>query len=255
VAAARLAARGARGPAAAIEGRFGLFHAFVGGARRDLDQALQDLGLRWEILRMAYKLYPACHLMHGVLGALAEVMGERRLKPHEVDDVVVTVPERAVPIVLEPQAAKQAPRTPYEGKFSLQFSVAAQLAHGRPGLDTYTAAAIADPEVLGLARRVRYEVRPYEEAAKAFPGGVRVRLADGRVLARDLLYQPGAPENPAAPGEVRAKFRDNAGLALPDDQVAALETHILGLEHHDDLTAVLAPLGRLSAAAAGALSG
>jgi len=41
---------------------------------------------------------------------------------------------------------------------------------------------------------------------------------------------------------VRSKFRENAGLALSDQAVEALEDAILGLEEHDDITAALAPI-------------
>ena len=51
----------------------------------------------------------------------------------EVDEIVVTVPEAAVALVLEPAAPKQAPRTEYEAKFSLQYSTAAMVVHGRLG--------------------------------------------------------------------------------------------------------------------------
>ena len=147
-----------------------------------------------------------------------------------------------MPIILEPAAVKHAPRTDYEGKFSLPYSTAAMLVRGAVGVDTYTEKAIGDPVVLEVARRVRYETRPYPTAGRAFPGGVRIRLRDGRTLAADCPYQKGSPENPLAPGEVRAKFRRNAGLALSPEALAALETAILGLDGVEDLTAALAPL-------------
>ena len=44
---ARLAAHGAEGPPGVLEGRFGVFHAFV-DTRIDLEPQLADLGTRWE---------------------------------------------------------------------------------------------------------------------------------------------------------------------------------------------------------------
>jgi 2-methylcitrate dehydratase PrpD len=96
--------------------------------------------------------------------------------------------------------------------------------------------------VLEVARRVRYETRDYPTAGTAFPGGIRVRLRDGRTLEADCPHQKGAPENPLSPAEVRAKFRRNAGLALPPPAVAALEAAILALDRVEDLGAALAPL-------------
>jgi 2-methylcitrate dehydratase PrpD len=246
IVAARLAARGAAGPAAVLECRHGLYDAFVGEAHPALERELADLGARWETRRIAIKPYPACHYAHGALGAAEQATGGQPLAPDEIADVVVTVPEAAVPIVLEPAAAKRAPRTDYEGKFSLPYSTAALLVRGAVGVETFTEKAIGDPVVLEVARRVRYETRSYPSAGRAFPGGVRIRLRDGRTLAADCAHQKGSPENPLAPAEVRAKFRRNAGLALSPETLAALESAILGLDGVEDLAAALAPLRSLS---------
>jgi 2-methylcitrate dehydratase PrpD len=156
--ATRLAAHGAEGPPGVLEGRFGVFHAFV-NTRIDLEPQLADLGSRWETLRISFKAFPACHFIHGSLGA-TETLREG-LDPNEIEDVVVTVPEAGVSLVLEPAESKVAPRSDYEGKFSLQFSTAAMLVHGRVGLTTYTPQVLTDARVLELARKVRYETKEY----------------------------------------------------------------------------------------------
>jgi 2-methylcitrate dehydratase PrpD len=150
----------------------------------------------------------------------------------------VTVPEAGVSLVLEPAEAKVAPRTEYEGKFSLQYSTAAMLVHGRVGVQTYTEEALADPATLELAKRVRYEVKDYPTYPAAFPGGVTVRTRDGRTLEADFPYQQGGPENPMSPEEVRAKFRENAALALSETAAQELEASVLSLEEADDVRAV-----------------
>ncbi len=242
--AARLAALGAEGPPGVLEGRFGLYHAFV-DTRIDLEPQLADLGERWETPRIAFKAFPACHYIHGSLGATASLGDE--VDPDEVEDILVTVPEAGVSLVLEPAESKVAPRTDYEGKFSLQYSTAAMLVHGSVGLTTYTPEALADERVLGLARQVRYETKDYASYPGAFPGGVRIGLRDGRTLEADLPYQLGAPENPMSAEQVRAKFRENAALA--GGSFEALEEAVLELDHRDDLHAVLSTLGRKRVAA------
>jgi len=249
VLAVRLAALGAEGPPSVLEGKFGLYHSFLGAEKGevDIDGQLADLGSRWETPRIAYKPYPACHVMHGTLGATAEAAAERRFTPAEIADVLVTVPAAWVSLVLEPAEAKVAPRSAYEGKFSLQYSTAAMLVMGKVGVATYSEEAIADPAVLEVARKVRYETRDYPTYPQAFPGGVRVTLASGRRLEADFPYQQGGPENPMSPGEVRAKFRENGSLALSDGDLEALEEAVLSLEEQDDLHTALAPLTRAAA--------
>jgi 2-methylcitrate dehydratase PrpD len=236
--AARLAELGAEGPPGVLEGRFGVFHAFV-DTRIDLEPQLADLGEHWETPRIAFKSYPACHFVHGSLGATASLLDG--LEPAEIEDVVVIVPEAGVSLVLEPAASKVAPRTDYEGKFSLQYSTAAMLVHGRVGLTTYTTEALADTRVLELARKVRYETKEYASYPAAFPGGVRIRLRDGRTLDADLPHQLGAPENPMSEEQVREKFRENAALA--GGGFERLEETVLALEEAADVRGLLAAQG------------
>ncbi len=233
--ATRLAAHGAEGPPGVLEGRFGVFHAFV-DTRIDLEPQLADLGSRWETPRIAYKAFPACHFIHGSLGATATLC--EGLDPNVIEDVVVTVPEPGVSLVLEPAESKVAPRSDYEGKFSLQFSTAAMLVHGRVGLTTYTPEVLSDARVLELARKVRYETKEYPSYPAAFPGGVRIRMRDGRSLEADFPHQLGAPENPMSAEQVREKFRENAELALASSARAELEARVLGLDEQEDLRAV-----------------
>jgi 2-methylcitrate dehydratase PrpD len=247
--ATRLATLGAEGPAGVLEGRFGVYHAFVGAAQGEIDVEAQlaDLGSRWETPRIAYKPYPACHFIHGSLGATSTLLAD--LDPDDVADVLVWIPAAGVPLVLEPAEQKVAPRTDYEAKFSLQYSTAAMLVHGRVGVETYTPAAIADERVLALAGKVRHETRDYESYPAAFPGGVRITLADGRVVEADFPYQRGAPQNPMTADEVREKFRLNASLALSDGAVESLEEAVLTVEEAADVRTVFSALALAGVAA------
>jgi 2-methylcitrate dehydratase PrpD len=238
--AARLAAAGGAGPPSVLEGRFGLYDALIGDRDVPLAEQLADLGERWETLRISYKAYPACHYMHGCLGAAEQLLGD--VEPADIDDVLVTVPEAAVALVLEPVEAKLLPRTDYEGKFSLQYSLAALLVHGRVNLATYSAEALGDPDVRALAAKVRYEVRPYPTYPQAFPGGVRITLRNGRVLEAELEHQLGSPQRPMSEDDVRAKFRENAAPALDADSLDALEEALCTLEEQTDLRAVFSRL-------------
>jgi 2-methylcitrate dehydratase PrpD len=235
----QLAALGAEGPPSVLEGKFGVYDAFV-DQRIDLEEQLADLGTRWETPRIAYKPYPACHFIHGSLGATATICGD--VDPDAVDEVVVSIPEAGVSLVLEPAESKIAPRNEYDAKFSLQYSTAAMLVHGRVGVGSYTDEAIRDARVLELARKVRYETKEYATYPAAFPGGVRIALRDGSVLEADFPYQRGGPDNPMSPDEVRAKFRENASLALSGRAVDELEDGILSLEERDDLRSLFSLL-------------
>jgi 2-methylcitrate dehydratase PrpD len=249
--AVRLAAHGAVGPQSVFEGKFGLYHAFLSLEPGDgrLENELTDLGSRWETPRIAYKPFPVCHVMHGSLGATAQALGGRTLAPEEIAEVVVTVPAAWTSLVLEPLETKRVPRSDYEGKFSLPYSVASMLVRGHVSVGDFTDEAIADRGVLAVAAKVTYETPEYATYPEAFPGGIRAKLVSGETIEGDFPYQKGGPENPLSASEVREKFRGNAMLALPDALVEELEEAILALEEQQDLSAALAPLVAVTVAA------
>lgn len=234
--ASRLAAHGASGPSSVFEGRFGIYRAFV---QTDVDPEALTAGLgdRWETPNIAFKPYPACHYIHAPLDATAQVVAQTPIRADEIEEIVVLSTEAGVSLVLEPLADKHRPRTLYEAKFSLPYSIAWLLLRGPVGVATYTDEAITDSEVLELAAKVRYEVKDYDTFPRALPGGVRIRTRDGRTLEAELPYQRGGPDNPMTPEQVREKFRANAGLAISGDEADSLEEAVMTLERSGDLRA------------------
>lgn len=243
----RLGQLGAEGPPTVLEGRFGLYDAFL-QLKPDLEQQLGDLGSRWETPRIAYKPYPACHYIHGSLGSTRSLLGQFAVE--DIEDILVTLPQAGVALVTEPQDMKRAPRTDYEAKFSLQYSTAAMLVHGQVGVKTYTPEAIGDPKVLAVAAKVRYEVKDYSTYPGSFPGGVVITLKNGQKHLAELDYQKGGPENPLTADEVLEKWRGNASLCLDDKAVRALERTVLGIEEQTDLRSAFAPLASARAGVA-----
>jgi 2-methylcitrate dehydratase PrpD len=247
--AARLARHGATGPRSVLEGRLGVMRSYFRLDKSKLEDRLADLGTVWETPRIAFKPYPACHFVHSCLDATLEATGGRRLEPQEIESIVVSIPPPGVPLVLEPREEKIAPRTEYDAKFSLQYSVAAMVVHGRVGLDAYAPPAIFDERVLSLAARVEHEAKEFPTFGAAFPGSVRITTTAGARLEAALDYQRGGEGNPMTGVEVRRKFDENASLALPDDAVERLAHSVLSL---DQLSSLRDPFSVLGTAASSA---
>jgi 2-methylcitrate dehydratase PrpD len=242
VLAAQLAGAGAQGPPHVFEDRFGFFAAYY-DPDAPIDAQVSDFGDRWETPRIAFKPYPACHFIHSTVDAAAALLAETPVAPEDVTRITVAVPEPGIALVLDPLDAKRAPRTDYEAKFSLPYSVAALLVHGEVGVETYTDEAIADPVVLALAAKVDYVRRDFPTFPQSFPGWIRIETASGAVYERDLAHQRGGPDNPMTREDVARKFRRNAELALDEDVAAAIEESVLSLEELDDVRPCLALLG------------
>jgi len=239
--AAALAAAGFTGPRETFEGRFGLYRSHLGDDDWDAASITADLGARWQLRDIAIKPYPCCHMTHAFIDAAASLRRSTGVTADAIAAVECFIHPREMPVVCEPAASKQTPQTDYDAKFSLPYTVAAMLVHGRVDLTTFDPAAIRDPAVLALARRIVCMPDPQADYPRCFPGRLRLRLHDGRVLEHDEPINRGSIERPLSDAEVRDKFRDNATRRLDAARADALAVAIDNLEHAADLAA----LGRL----------
>lgn len=228
-----LAAHGAHGPAAVLEGPKGLYDAFL--QRPGLEVPLDDLGVRWETTRIAFKAYPTCHFMHPALDALDALLTDGGMVPGDARRITVLLPQAGVDMVLAPLELKRRPRTPYDAKFSAPFAIGALLARGCVDLTAFDADALVDPAILAYADVVEHEVRAYPSFPAAFAGGVRVERRDGSDVEHHVSAQRGSPERPLRPADVVAKYERNACFALPASSVEELRDWALGIGERSDL--------------------
>ncbi|HZV74944.1 MAG TPA: MmgE/PrpD family protein [Conexibacter sp.] len=241
VSAAALAAAGGDGPAGVLEGRFGLYATHFRLEQRDRLGEDWELGTRWETPEISFKPYPACHFIAGALDA-ARTLLAAGLDVAAVEEVVVAVPQAAVPLVLEPRASKLRPRTPFEAKFSLPYSLASMLLHGSLDVATYRPERLLEERVLALAGRIQHEVEDFPHYPDVLPARVTVCLRDGGRVSE--LSPAGAVAPPFTSEDVRRKFRENAALALGEADRAELEARLLAIDEAHDLRMALGPLRR-----------
>lgn len=218
ITAIKLARHGATGPATVLEGEFGVYRAFADQAV-DPSAALTGLGEEWVGTAVATKPYPACHCVHAPVDALLALSQRLGIGPDDVSRIrwiTALVPHWYVKLVGEPLEVKQAPRTVYEARFSLPYTLARAVADGKLSLESFEADKLDDPVVRELAGRIDYEEREYAEYPAAFPGGVRLELADGTIHEEHLHHNVGSVENPMTPSDLDAKFTGAARRVAPD---------------------------------------
>ncbi len=240
--AARLAAAGFTGPRGVFEGRFGLYRSHLGDEGWDLSRLTVALGTRWELLDTGLKPFPCCHYNHAFIDCAAALRAVHAIVPEAIEQVECCIAARQVPVVCEPEASKRAPQTDYDAKFSLPYAVATMLVRGHVDVDDFTPAAIRDPAVLALAQRVVYRHDPDSDFPRRFPGWMRLRLRDGRVLEHREPLNRGSAERPLTATEVQDKFRRNATRALRADAADRLAAVVGVLEREPDLSRLTAAL-------------
>src|SRR5262249_21727603 len=169
------------------------------------------------------------------LDCALELRGAHSLTPDAIDGVECLVPAGQVPIVCEPRASKLRPRTAYDAQFSLPYSVASALLDGRVGLDTYAVERLGDSARLALAQRVTHTVDPDSLFPRGFPGWVRVRLRDGRMLEARAPDGRGSRSRPLSAQAIVDKFRDNAARAVSPARIDEIERTVLALDTLRDI--------------------
>lgn len=134
-------------------------------------------------------------------------------------------------------------RSEFGARFSLPFALASLLCHGRAGLDNYDAAAVADPKIRALARRV--EVAEDPDFTRAFPARqpteVTVVLADGVELSHRTDFHPGEAQNPLGPHAARDKFLALAAPVWGRPTAERLYDRVLDLERVSDVSGLINP--------------
>jgi 2-methylcitrate dehydratase PrpD len=99
--AATLAAQGFQGAPTALEGEGGFYYAFTGSSKGDLtytftgpltanlDDIVADLGRRWEVLDVKFKIYPTPGFNQPVVWLASEMAARHRLVADEIEHVTL----------------------------------------------------------------------------------------------------------------------------------------------------------------------
>jgi 2-methylcitrate dehydratase PrpD len=204
--------------------------------RFDPEAAARGLGEEFLLPRGFIKIHACGRYIHGALDCVETLMARRPLAPEAIKVVRVRTYAMAASLGHTDVGSE------FGARFSLPFAVASLLCHGRSGLDNYEAAAVADPRIHALARRV--EVSEDPDFTRAFPlrqpTEVNVMLADGTELSERADFHRGEAENPHPPEALRHKFLDLAAPVWGTDRAEALYDRVLDLEGVPDVAALAA---------------
>lgn len=229
---AHLARSGFVAPTKPYEGRFGLYQSHLSHLAKDVDYGAitRGLGKEWELLGVAIKPYPVCHLIHACADAALLLRKKHQLTPDRIAKVTALVPKETLHLIAEPVANKIRPASEYDAKFSVQYLVAACLARGRFGLSELEADARNDGEILALAQKVEAAADLETRFPHYFSGGVVVKTVDGSEFRHHEPINRGAGDRALTADEIETKYRDNARLAIAENRVQEIRDIVLNVE-------------------------
>jgi 2-methylcitrate dehydratase PrpD len=219
----------------------GFGYAFYSG-RFKPEKIVSKLGNPYSIIfpGIGLKIYPCCGLTHSPADVTLNLVREHNISPDEVDQVDV-YGEELLPRVL----VYHQPRTGYEGKYSLEYVVAAAIFDRQITADTFTDNNVNRTQVQVFLKKINGRVRPDDEWKDVrihpwnHPAQVVIKLKDGRSISGEAACARGYPDMQLSAEEIVDKYRSCSGQVLPEDKLYRLSSVVLNLENCGDVTDVV----------------
>ncbi len=203
----------------------GLYKTYAGGGKPEA--AIADLGDRFELERIALRLWPSATLIQGLNTALFDLLAKHEIEAARVRRVVIALSRSA----FDMHGGFGAYRGKFEALLSAHYAAAAILHDGALSLAQFTPARYDDPALRRFAKE-KVEIRA-DAALSGSQAKVDIILSDGARVSAHCEDPLGAYENPLSRAQVEQKFRLCGANMLPDariedviDAVNRLETFV-----------------------------
>ena len=221
VLAASLAADGFTGPRTVLEGEFGFLRVFC--TKWDEAELTRGLGEEFVVSTTVLKRYPCHATAHAAVKAVRELQAEHGFTGAQVEAITVTGNQRVVERhnILEPADLMLA-------QYSVPFCVALALYREARDPESFDEAALADPQIRALCRRVRLVPEPAGQHG-GMASTVTITLTDRR------RFECRAENGMLKPGEIADKFLRLTRAALGQDNAATLYERVQGLEDEENV--------------------
>jgi 2-methylcitrate dehydratase PrpD len=249
LAAVNLARSGFTAAPDVLESRAGFFAAYgVEGSRPE--SAIERLGSPWVIVDpgLALKRFPCCYASHRGMDGILQLRQRLGLKAENLERLECRMPPGGMRVLIYPH-----PKTGLEGKFSLQYALAAGILDGQYTLWSFTDEAVNRPQIRDLLARICVGEDPrcagddplLETRSSGSRGFVEVEavLTDARRETVRVHQAPGHPSRELSWDDIAAKFTDCTAQARIDPGKAERALGILKqLETCADIGEVVALL-------------
>ena len=229
---AYLASEGFTGSTEALEADFGGFMSTLHG-QSDPATILDELGSRWEVLRVGFKAYASCASAHTSVDAIDRLMAQG-LSIDNLERLTIRTSKKTKLNIGWPYVPNGIAAAQMNG----YYTAAVKLLDGDAFIDQYREERLADPAILSIVPRIEIVHEPDLDlggAAKRHAIRAEAVLTDGRVLHASVDQRKGSPEYPLSQADIAAKFHRLAAGALPEIKIDALADCIMHLENVTDI--------------------
>ena len=233
---ARLAAAGWTGPRDALLSRNGYYYLYTKGFSNE-ESLLKDLGSYYCADR-TFKPYPSCRATHGAIDCALALARKHTVQTDQIREASLLLPGSAIDNFCgKPLQFDEFPHC--AAAFSYQYTTAVALRYKNVAPAHFSATALADPETMALARKIRLVQWPQTSQRGT---GLKLEMTDGR----ELIETCGVPRgdldaNPMSRAELIEKFMTNVDYSgkISAAQAKNLLDLLENLEQLDTLDRVI----------------
>ncbi len=202
----------------------------------DAERVVEGLGSEWLVTQNYFKLHPTGRYVHSAIDALEDALAgqpDGRIDCDAIERIDVKAYKRAAELCGKNITSS------FGARFSIPFALASILHHGRSGLKSFDADAVANPQVQQLVAKVYVaEELSYNDN---YPNEQRcdlaIRLKSGVTISGHCRFTKGELSNPHSEAELRAKFFELGNAAWGEDLAHQLLDDLMELDQIDHLGA------------------
>lgn len=221
--AALTAQAGMTGTPDLLEGAAGFGAAMTKGAR--WENVFDHFGQSYNITKMTFKNYGCCGHTFPAIDAMGRLLDDNGIHFSDIKAIRVGGYKPTVEV-----CAYRHPKTPFEAKFSLSYTVSARAVLGRVREKAFLPEALSNPDIAALEDKLTLTLDP--ECAAKFPKNrtakVEIDLNDGRTLQHHQVTRHGDPDEPLTDQELLDKFYELVSPRVGEQKSLLLADQVMG---------------------------
>lgn len=237
---ALLAREGITGPSPIFEGEMGFFHQVSGQFDLKPHRFGGKFGSRYKLPETYVKYYPAEYHSQSAIWAAIEARKEIEDPEEEIMSVEIETHEAGYTI-LGKDPEKWVPKTKETADHSLPYIVGLALLEGKISNSSYSLRKISNPQILQFLKRI--VVKEDKDLTGRYPSRianrVSVKLADGRIIRKQVDIPKGHPINPMTNEEIEGKFRRLTRKFLKPSQMDKIIGFVWNIEKESSIFPLL----------------
>jgi 2-methylcitrate dehydratase PrpD len=219
-----------------FDGDSSFFATYAGDGAKPFAAVLDGLANPWEALRpgVSYKRWPCCYCNHRAIGGLLEMLAEHEVQAEDVEAIAVGFPPGADQALIHDD-----PHTGLEGKFSIQYSVAATVLDRKVTMESFTDAMVQRPAARAMMQKVQRLRVPDTKIYSGTIGYTDLEIVTKRgTFKRRVDRSPGTAQWPMSAADHEEKFLGCVARVLGDARARELYDLTCRMEALPDVRAL-----------------